>query len=39
MILDDCKLNLNLDDENHYQDEYLTKNKLDLKTKKYSFNY
>ncbi len=39
MILDDCKLNLNLDDENNYLDEYLTLNKLNLKTKKCSFNY
>ncbi len=32
---------LNMDDENNYLDEYLTKNKLNfkLKTKKYSFNY
>jgi hypothetical protein len=39
LILDDYKLNLNMEDENNYFDEYLSKNKLNLKTKKYSLNY
>ena len=30
---------LNMEDENNYLDVYLTKNKLNLKRKKYSFNY
>ena len=39
-ILDDeQKLNLNMDDENNYLDEYLTFKKLNLKSKNYSFNY
>ena len=39
LILDDYKLNLNVEDENNYLDEYLTLKKLNLKRKKYSFNY
>ena len=39
LILDDYKLFLNMEDENNYLDEYLTKKKLNLKSKKYSFNY
>ena len=39
IILDDYKLNLNMDDENNQLDEYLTLNKLNLKTKKYLFHY
>ncbi len=39
IILDDHKINLNMDDENNYLDEYLTENKFKLKRKKYSFNY
>ena len=39
LILDDHKLILNMDDENNYLEEYLTENKLNLKRKKYSFNY
>ena len=30
---------LNMEDENNYLDEYFTLNKLNLKSKKYSFNY
>ena len=37
-ILND-KLNLNVEDENNYFDEYLTLKKLNLKKKNYSFNY
>ncbi len=37
--LDDHKIYLNMEDENNYFDEYLTFKKLNLKTKKYSFNY
>ena len=32
-------ININMEDENNYFDEYLTLNKLNLKSKKYSFNY
>ena len=39
LILNDYKINLNMDDENNYLDEYLTLNKLNLKSKKYLFNY
>ncbi len=39
VVLDWYEIYLNMDDENNYLDEYLTKNKLNLKTKKYSFNY
>ena len=39
LILDDYKLFLNMEDENNYLDEYLTEKKLNLKSKKYSFNY
>jgi hypothetical protein len=38
-IFDDYKVNLNIEDESNYLDEYLTEKKLNLKTKKYSFNY
>jgi hypothetical protein len=38
-----CKILLqfhaNMEDENNYLDEYLTFEKLNLKRKKYSFNY
>ncbi len=37
-ILND-KFNLNVEDENNYLDEYLTLKKLNLKSKKYLFNY
>ena len=39
LILNDNKINLNIEDENNYLDEYLTLKKLNLKSKKYSFNY
>jgi hypothetical protein len=39
LILNDYKINLNMEDENNYLDEYLTLNKLNLKSKKYLFNY
>ena len=39
LILNDYKINLNMEDENKYLDEYLTVNKLNLKKKNYSFNY
>ena len=39
LILDFYKINLNMEDENIYLDEYLTLKKLNLKSKKYSFNY
>ena len=39
LILEDYKLSLNTDDENNYFEEYLTLKKLNLKRKKYSFNY
>ena len=39
LILNDYKINLNMEDENNYLDEYLTLKKLNLKSKKYSFNY
>ena len=32
-------ININMEDENNYFDEYLILNKLNLKSKKYSFNY
>jgi hypothetical protein len=38
-ILDDYKINLNMEDENNYLDEYSIEQKLNLKRKKYSFNY
>ncbi len=38
-LLDDYKINLNMEDENNYLDECLTLKKLNLKSKKYSFNY
>jgi hypothetical protein len=38
-IRNDCKLNLNLEDDNNYLDEYFRLRKLNLKSKKYSFNY
>ena len=39
IILDDCKLNLNMEDENFFLDEYFRLRKLNLKSKKYLFNY
>ena len=39
ILLNDYKINLNMGDENNYLDEYLSLNKLNLKSKKYSFNY
>ena len=39
IILDDCKLNLNMEDENIFLDEYFRLRKLNLKSKKYLFNY
>jgi hypothetical protein len=39
VVLDKYEIYLNMDDENNFLDEYLTKNKLNLKTKKYSFIY
>ncbi len=39
MIFNYLKVKLNIEDENKYFDEYLTSKKLNLKTKKYSFNY
>ena len=39
MILNDYKLNINMEDENNYLDEYFKLNKLNLKKKNYSFNY
>ena len=36
-ILDKNKINI--EDENNYLDEYLTLKKLNLKSKKYLFNY
>ena len=37
-ILTKKKINLNVEDENNYLDEYLILNQLNLKSKKYSFN-
>ena len=39
ILLNDYKINLNMEDENNYLDEYFTLKKLNLKSKKYSFNY
>ncbi len=39
IIFDDCKLNLSMEDENNYLDEYFRLRKLNLKSKKNSFNY
>ena len=39
ILLNDYKINLNMGDENNYLDEYFSLNKLNLKNKKYSFNY
>ena len=39
ILNNDYKINLNMEDENNYLDEYLTLKKLNLKSKKYSFNY
>ena len=39
MIFNYLKVKLNIEDENKYFDEYLTSKKLNLKSKKYSFNY
>ena len=39
IVLDYREIYLNMEDENNYFDEYLTLKKLNLKKKKYSFNY
>jgi len=39
MLEDDFEYNLNIEDENNYLDEYFKLNKINLKSKKYSFNY
>jgi hypothetical protein len=39
IVLDYREIYLNMEDENNYFDEYLTLKKLNLKSKKYSFNY
>jgi hypothetical protein len=39
LVLDYHNLHLNMEDENNYLDEYLTLNKLNLKSKKYLLNY
>ena len=39
LILDDYKLNINMEDENNYLDEYFKLKKLNLKKKNYLFNY
>ncbi len=39
IVLDYREIYLNMEDENNYLDEYLTLKKLNLKRKKYSFNY
>ena len=39
LIFNDYKINLNMEDENIYFNEYLKSKKLNLKSKKYSFNY
>ena len=39
VILNNNKINLNMEDENNYLNEYLTLKKLNLKSKKYLFNY
>ena len=39
MIFNHLKVKLNMEDENNFLDEYLTLKKLNLKSKKYSFNY
>ncbi len=39
VVLEWCEIYLNMEDENNYFEEYLTKNKLNLKTKKHSFDY
>ena len=39
LILNDYKIYLNMEDENNYLDEYFRLRKLNLKSKKYSFNY
>ena len=38
-ILNDNKINLNMEDENNYLNEYLKLKKIHLETKKYSSNY
>ena len=38
-VLNDHKINLNVEDENNYLDENLTLKKFNLKTKNYSFSY
>ena len=39
IVLDFREICLNMEDENNYFDEYLTLKKLNLKKKKFSFNY
>ena len=39
LICNDYKINLNMEDETNYLDEYFTLKKLNLESKKYSFNY
>ncbi len=39
IVLDYREIYLNMEDENNFLDEYLTLNKLNLKRKKYTFNY
>ncbi len=39
IVLNFHEIYLNMEDENNFLDEYLTETKLNLKRKKYSFNY
>ena len=39
LILNDYKINIDMEDEKNYLDEYFRLRKLNLKSKKYSFNY
>ena len=39
LIFNDYKINLNMEDENNYLDEYFRLRNINLKSKKYSFNY
>ncbi len=39
LILNDYKINLNMEDENDYLDEYFKLKELNLKIKKYVFDY
>ena len=39
LCVNDYEINLNMEDENNYLDEYLILKKLNFKKKKYSFNY